>query len=243
MRDDLRQLLHLQSVDIRMSELEEEKRGLLSHLEMLDRRIAEQEAAARREKEACNQGQVTLKMLELKVSERKGQMQHHQQQSVNVRNNRDYQALMSEIEGCKADIRQIEDEMLEAMEQIEAERDELTRIEADLDRAREEFGAEKEKAGAEIESIDRELANLAAERVAAAAGMDGENLERYQRIYDNRKDRVVVPAVDGSCQGCYMQLTPQQANDVLKDDRLYFCENCGRFLYLPETEEEPGSES
>lgn len=242
MRDDLRQLLHLQSLDIRMSELAEEKRGLLSHLETLDRRIAEREAAARKEKEACNEGQVTLKMLELKVSEKKNQMQHHQQQSVNVRNNRDYQALMGEIEGCKADIRQIEDEMLEAMEQIEVERDELTRIEADIDRAREEFGSEKEKAAAEIEAIDRETENLISERAAAAAGMDADNLERYQRLYDNRRDRVVVPAVDGSCQGCYMQLTPQQANDVLKDDRLYFCENCGRFLYLPE-EEETGSES
>ncbi len=47
------------------------------------------------------------------------------------------------------------------------------------------------------------------------------------------RDVAVVPVADGSCQGCGMALTPQTANEVKRNDRMFTCPSCSRILYFP----------
>jgi len=234
MRDDLRQLLHLQSLDTRMAECLAEKEARFSELELLDKKLQASIKESEQEKERCQRGKVTLQDLEQEAAAKRGKIEKLRQQSGMIRNNREYQAAMHEIAGFESDISLIEDKMIEAMELIEQEQETLAGIEEDIVRARQKLAEEKEIVAREVAALDEEAARLKKDRAAVAEDLDAEVLPRYERIYGGRGGRAVVPVVDGACQGCYMQLTPQMANDVLKDDRIYFCENCGRFLYLAE---------
>lgn len=59
----------------------------------------------------------------------------------------------------------------------------------------------------------------------------------YERLLQNKKDRVVVPIENRTCSGCHIQLTAQDENLVRKAERLVFCEHCSRILYWVAGEE------
>jgi predicted nucleic acid-binding Zn-ribbon protein len=46
-------------------------------------------------------------------------------------------------------------------------------------------------------------------------------------------DSAMASVQDRTCSACYTEITAQSQNDLLQE-RLVFCKNCGRILYLPE---------
>jgi len=238
MRDDLKQLLHLQNLDERMVECRNEKSARLRELEMLGEKVERTLAEAEKEKKLYNQGQVTLKDLELQVAGKRSHIEKLKQHSSMIRNNREYQAAMQEIGGFEKDIRLLEDKMLEAMELIEHEQKTLSDIEIEIVRIKDKQASEQVIVKEEVGKLDAEFSRLEKDRSVLAGQVDGELLAKYERIYTGRRGRAIVPVINGACQGCYMQLTPQAANDIMKDDLIYNCQDCGRYIYLPAPEQE-----
>jgi predicted nucleic acid-binding Zn-ribbon protein len=234
MRNDLKQLLHLQSLDLRMRELRRNKQLKSDHLETLRGKIAEEEKAVEAEKEHLQQEGVRIKTLELQASGKKDQIEKYQQQLLTIRSNKEYQALLHEIEGLKADIRMVEDQTLDLMEKAEADRKKMESIKEDLDRAREQLRDEEAAAEKEFSQIEKDLEELQGKRTRLADLLEEELREKYERIFNHKPDKAVVSVVGKVCQGCNMQLTGQVLNDLQKDDEIHYCENCGRLIYLPE---------
>ncbi len=65
---------------------------------------------------------------------------------------------------------------------------------------------------------------------------DPEIMRIYERLLNNKKDRVVVPIENRTCSGCHIALTAQHENVVRKGERLIFCEHCSRIHYWQESE-------
>jgi predicted nucleic acid-binding Zn-ribbon protein len=89
--------------------------------------------------------------------------------------------------------------------------------------------------------INREGSELKAGRDLLAQGADPEILRIYERLLQNKKDRVVVPIENRTCSGCHITLTAQHENLVRKGERLVFCEHCSRIHYWQESEELEGT--
>ncbi len=231
MREDLRRLLELQNLDNRIAETRSEMEALRRGGELLEGKVRSAQEASERQKQECQKGQVKLKEMELAAAEKRGKIEKIRQGSLAIRNNRDYQAAMHEIAGFDSDIRLIEDGMLASMEEIETEKANLSRLDSEVASARAKLEKEKVEIAREIEALSGVLDGLIRERAARAVEIEAPLLAVYERIFEGRRGRAVVPVLDGSCQGCYMQITPQKANDVHKDDRIYICDNCGRFLF------------
>ena len=73
-------------------------------------------------------------------------------------------------------------------------------------------------------------------RIELKNATDPELFHIYERLLNNKKDRVVVPIENRVCSGCHIVLTPQHENLVRKRDRLIFCEHCSRILYWQESQ-------
>jgi predicted nucleic acid-binding Zn-ribbon protein len=88
---------------------------------------------------------------------------------------------------------------------------------------REIFGVEVERA---LEELDAKIAEL-------EAALEPGVRERYRRIAGTR-GRALVPVIGGVCYGCFMAVAAATATarDARRNERLCWCENCGRFLYF-----------
>ncbi len=66
-------------------------------------------------------------------------------------------------------------------------------------------------------------------------------LRIYERLFQNKRDRVVVPIENRCCSGCHIMVTAQDENLVRKGERLIFCEHCSRIHYWQESQALEGS--
>ena len=155
----------------------------------------------------------------------------YKDQLLEVKTNREYQAMLHEIEAAQSEVRGHEDRILETM----LEADELT---AAIRQGEEELKSVEREAAVEREVINRELTALqadldrsAASRTSLAAAISPAVLSIFEQTARSRKGVAVAEARDGLCTICHVRLRPQVFNEILRNDSIIQCDSCRRILY------------
>lgn len=221
--------MDIQARDLR-KETETQEAGIAS----LREEILEEERAAAAERERVQKERSKIKTIDLEIEEKKGKIAKYEQQLLQIKNNKEYQALLHEIAGAGADIRMLEEKDLQVMEEEEQEARRLEEGKRKIGDSRKKLEAAEAKARQECSRIEAAQAEIARLRKDVEALLDADLHDKYDRIFRNKPHRALVAVVNDSCQGCNMRLTAQILNDLHKDDRILYCENCGRLIYLPE---------
>lgn len=234
MREDIRGLLEVQRLDMGIRELESRTREINVGLEAIRSQIENAKKIIREEKTREISSRLRTGELELEVEEKKSRIDKYQSQLFKIKNNKEYTALLHEIEGIKSDIKILEDQMLEVMEEGEGERNLTKEAEADLEQARVRYREEEEKAEGELEQIENQIARKREARMGLAECLECDLREGYEIIFDHHSDRAVVKVRNGVCTGCNMELTAQVQTDLAREEMVCQCENCGRFIFLSE---------
>jgi predicted nucleic acid-binding Zn-ribbon protein len=147
-----------------------------------------------------------------------------------VKTNKEYTAVLHEIETVEREIRAREDQVLAEMERAEA-------LSAEVKREEAAFRAEEERARAEGKALeergralDAQVKRLAAERDTVAAAVPPARLELFRRVARVRGD-AVAEAKDEMCVACHVRLRPQMFMEIKRNDQVVQCPSCGRVLY------------
>jgi uncharacterized protein len=230
MNADLEKLVRLHHLQLDLSRVEADLGELPHKRRALDERLSADRArldAARAASEGSTKARKTheaaVQDLETKRSKYKGQL-------MDVKTNKEYTAMLHEIEGVERDIRAREDLVLEEMEKTE-------RFAADVKREESAFKVREQAAKAERAEIDAreaklsgEAARLRAERDAALAAVPEDARVLYERVAKKR-GTAVAEARDGECQTCHMKLRLQVWVELRQNEGLFQCESCNRILY------------
>jgi len=230
MNPDLERLIRLQRAETDLRRVEAE-------LQEIPRQRAELEATLARERGRLDQGreahgqtqkarrqhEADLQDLEAKRSRYKGQL-------MEVKTNKEYTAMLHEIEGVEREIRLREDQILAEMERAEGLSAEVKAEEEAFKegegRAREGGRALDERA----RTLEQERAHVTAERDAVAATIPSDALELFQRVARLR-GVAVAEARDGMCQVCHLKLRLQMYAEIKRNDEIQQCPACNRILY------------
>jgi predicted nucleic acid-binding Zn-ribbon protein len=159
-----------------------------------------------------------------------------------VKNNKEYSALLIEVNTIKVEKAKVEEQALEQMGKVEAVAGESQQVAGKA--------AAQEKlltvAAGEVEScraqIGTQLAELTKRRDAAAAEVPGDALTTFERSAKVHDGEAMAPVIEESrrhleysCGGCYMSIPVEQVNALTKEvTQLVCCTNCGRILFLEE---------
>ncbi len=169
--------------------------------------------------------------LEKKLAAVQTRLDRFREQLMQVKTNREYQAMQVESGSAEGEIRRLEDEILERM----IEGDDLT---AEVESASGRLAAEKnsveaERAALELErdALESRLGHMVDERAKHVGTLAPHLLSLFETVADRRNGTVVARARDGRCSACQVRLRPQLFNDVRTNTRLIRCESCQRVLY------------
>lgn len=230
MNPDLESLVRLQRAENEIRRVEaglQEVPRLRQELDArlaLEQRLLEQvrEAAAACQK-SRRQHEAALQDLEAKRSKYKGQL-------MEVKTNKEYTAMLHEIEAVEREIRAREDHILLEMERAET-------LAIDIQREEEAFKAAEEQQRGEGRALDErskalaaESARLTAERDAVAAKVPQDLLELFQRVARLR-GVAVAEAKDGMCQVCHLALRLQMYVELKRNEAIVQCPACNRILF------------
>ena len=201
MHPDLERVVHLQQIE----DAAERARRTSADETVRQQELAASHAAARQalenERGQLAANQAARRDIEKDLAMQQARLSKFRDQLMEVKTNREYQAMQKEIETAQQEIRRQEDRLLERM----LEFDELTRQVKQAEQAfvRDQAANEAERAAladqlAEAKaSIDR----LAAERAALAAQIAPPVLALFERVLRYRKLAAVAPVRGGRGAG------------------------------------------
>jgi hypothetical protein len=238
MHEQLEKLIRLQELDLETGQLERKLAEITPqieetriHLAAAERALEEGKAqieTARKERRAAE------KELETQIDKRR----KFQDQQSKVKTNKEYQALMGELETLKVEETAAEDLILGLMEtQAEAERV-LPALSAEVAREKSEFQEKERVLRAAEGRLRAELKVVQENRAAVVAALDPAALQSYQRIQKLR-GTAVAEVRDEFCLGCRTRVTPQDYMEAMRNDRIRGCPHCHRILYYVRQEVRP----
>ena len=232
MLDVIKNLLALQERDRKLLRVREELSRIPPERQTLTTGAAAAQARLDTARDRALHNESDRKKLELDVDAQKQQIEKYSLQQFQTRKNEEYKALSHEIDTCKGNISGLEDQILELMEQADIVRKEI----ADATQALQEVKKLVDGKLAELAKRENEMlaeqAALETGRNELAARVDDTVRNRYERLFKNKGNNVVVGIERGVCGGCHMTLQRQVVVSCQADAEVVACPNCGRILYF-----------
>lgn len=236
MHETLTTILELQEPDMKMLQLMHVKRDYQKQL----LKLSNEEHALTQKVETKQNDILELKkairlaegdLAEITAKYKKLEAQQHSIKKVEEFNALNHEMSQVERERVSKDQR-----LNEAYEKVALEEEGLQLLQKSLENAIETSKALKAEIAEHIKSINKEGRELKAMRDKLVLLADPEILHIYERLLQNKQDRVVVPIEDRCCSGCHIMLTAQDENMVRKGEHIVYCEHCSRILFWQESE-------
>jgi hypothetical protein len=231
MSPDIERVIALQRLDSavldaerRLAEEPEREKGFEARLESARERLAS-------DKHRLTENQSARREIEKDVAIQQARLSKFRGQLMEVKTNREYQAIQHEIEIAQSEVRLLEEKILERM--IEA--DDLTaahkHAEAELAAEQKAVDTDRRKMVAENGELTASLERISRERVTLVAAIDKRLLAIFELVARKRNGIAVAEARDGICTICHVRLRPQVFNTVLRNEQIIQCDTCNRILY------------
>jgi predicted nucleic acid-binding Zn-ribbon protein len=155
----------------------------------------------------------------------------YKEQQMNVRNNREFDAISKELELQELEIQLSDKRIREAEFKIAQKRADIehtNELKAKRVAILEQKNAELEKLVSESQEEEDKLIRQSEKQ---AKKVDERLLKAYHRIRSGAKNGLAVVAVDrGACGGCFNVVPPQRQADIMEKQKIIICEHCGRIL-------------
>ncbi len=235
MNPELRILVALQDLELKIASLQREVSGLPNKIQSFENELqhirAEHEARASQAKELANR----RRTLEGQVDMSRTKLSRLKDQLMAVKTNKEYTAMLHEIQIAEDQIRGEEDKILEVMEEMEIREKELKRQEQDMFKRSAELKESIRQTNESAPVLESELARLREDKVRMETQVGAELLSRYRRIAEARKGIALAEAKDELCSACHVRIRPQMYADLLRTENIHACDSCSRILFSRES--------
>ena len=214
-----------------MEELHAEHTGKREEIQGLEDAV-DAAAKARRKAEAAS-------------ADAEEQLKHFQQQVSRVRTQREYAAILQEIDTVKSQIKELEDQALaqievqdEAQEALDQKRSDFQDLDSRYAEALEKWEEEKPAVADRARILRQDVDELRSELPRNVRAL-------FERILSSRPGDAIAPVhrSDGPggtlyhCAACNYRVRLQVVSDIKSRGALVQCDGCKRILYVPEDEE------
>ncbi len=231
MEGQLSLLVKLQELELAIRQFEAAIAAKPHELEPLMRALDDARASANTHRKDLESMDRRRRQLESAVSEEQSNLQKAQRKLLEVKTNKEYSAMVVEIEAFKQKISAHEDAVLHIMELTEIRKQELQDIDRRVKEADERLTEGRRRNASELAVLRETLAGRRQRRDEAMQQLEQPVMDLYTRLLSTRKGLAVVGIKNGTCQGCFLALPPQLMQEVRRNDRVLTCSHCQRILY------------
>lgn len=227
--------------------LDQQVRGLRTRLDAATRRLELQDKKLNQLRQQLAElsdqfkhAQAEVSSLEHQAGDAEERVKKLREQMNNVRNNKEYSAMLVEVNTLKDAKDKLEDQALEKIGVADSLNERLAQVQAQSDGQAKLVQSAKAEVQRAKEEVGVQLADTTAKREAAAAEIPADTLSTFERLADHYDGESMGEIEEQdrrrreyTCNGCYMELPIERVNAVMvKPDELVTCPSCNRFLYI-----------
>ncbi len=231
MKAQLDLLWELQKIDLELREIKDSQEGYPKEVKRLDEKEKIEKEKVQKEKEKVEVLEKERRKKEGHLSLEQERIKKTEGRMFEVKTNKEYQALLTEIETVKGANSREEEEILTLLEEIDELKKSISKRDKEAAAVLSKIEGEK-KSLQEKMTRDQEVLKRRMERREAVTKQLEATLYRlYNTLKDKRRGVGVVSVKHETCQGCFVNVPPQLFIEVQKHKALVRCPNCNRILY------------
>lgn len=233
-KGQLSKLVELQALDTQIYALRKEKNEKPNEIKQLEDSFNEKKTNLMQLEEKLKSMAVKRKDRELELAKKEEDVKKLQIQLYQLKTNKEYSAMLTQIEGIKADKSVLEEEIIKVLDEADELKQNINKEKEFLNQEEAKTNAEKKNIQDRIRQIEENLNTLEAKRSQLIPAIEPKILKNYERVLKNRDGLALVAVRNNACQGCFMNTPPQVINEIQIGERIVVCEMCARILYLEE---------
>lgn len=224
-------LLDLQAIDCKLDDIARMRGALPEEVVDLEKELTGLRTRSHNIQEELSQLEQSIATQRVSIKAIETLVKKYEAQQINVRNNREYDAITKEIDLQKLEIQLVEKKIKSAYERIEEKKLEVAQCQAFLEK-NEQMLTDKQGALQVLmgESAEEEQ-KLCEARNKVTQHVEEKLLKVYERIRENARNHLAVVVVKReACGGCFNRVPPQKQADIKEKKSIIVCEHCGRII-------------
>jgi predicted nucleic acid-binding Zn-ribbon protein len=231
LRAQLELLWELQKIDLGLKSIKEEKDRYPKEMKKLDEKQKVERERIEKEKEKIESLEKTRRQKEGQLNLEQEKIKRAEGKMFEVKTNKEYQALLSEIDALKEANSRMEEEILRIMDEIDELKKDLSKREKDVGATLEKIEAERKKLQEKMAHDEKVWDGQMERREVLSKQIESKLVKLYNTLKEKRQGVGVVSVKHETCQGCFVNVPPQMFIEVQKNIALIRCPHCNRILY------------
>jgi predicted nucleic acid-binding Zn-ribbon protein len=232
-------LLKLQSVENRLRAEKSKLTRCRRNVVIQENLIRSLQNALEAKKEEVQLSQLQFNRLELELKAKDESISKLRASLNSAKTNKEYAALLTQLNTTKADNSKIEAQSLELLKDIEADEAECQDIQRQINEQKEKLEQTRKESETLATKYQAEIDKIQNEWDQVAQTIPKDSLEKFKRVAETYDGHAVAlieeqPGKKGtySCGGCFMGITAESVNLLMTKDDIIRCPNCTRILVL-----------
>lgn len=224
-------LNELQRIDSQIDSIQKLKGELPAEVEELENELANLDGRLERIQDEIKELNDKVSKFNAQIAEAEALIQKYDKQQGTIKNNREYESIMQQIELQYLEIQLLQKRIRETKTQIATKEQTADASAKKRDGKLKELDGKREELKKIIVKTEKDEKNLQKQREKARKAIDERTLKMYDRIREFYADGYAVATVDrAACSGCHNQIPPQAILELRQHKRITLCEHCGRVL-------------
>jgi predicted nucleic acid-binding Zn-ribbon protein len=234
LREALKSMLDVQELDIQMIRLMRLKKERLAELTRIRGLRDDLHHQVLVKESEIIELKKQIKLIESEVADLGARAQKLEAQQSTVRKVEEFNALTHEISALERERAAKEQRLSDHYDRLGTEEDFLKTLKETYASTKANGDQLEVEIKTSIEEINKEGRQLMQQRSQIAEHAPEDIMSIYEKLIQNKRDRVIVPIENRCCSGCHITITAQHENVVRRGERLTFCEHCSRIHYSHE---------
>ncbi|MCU0325212.1 MAG: C4-type zinc ribbon domain-containing protein [Spirosomaceae bacterium] len=224
-------LLKLQSIDSQLDEIKKLRGDLPEEVRDLEDEIVGFETRISKFNKEIDALDTEVNAYKATKKDSEKLIQKYKDQQMNVRNNREYDAISKELELQELEIQLAEKRIREAEFKVRNKQTEIADTEGAMNARKKDLEVKQKELNVLVAESQEDEKQLVGQRDKQAGQVEERLLNAYNRIRDNSLNGLAVVMVKrGACGGCFNVVPPQRQADIKEKKKIIVCEHCGRIL-------------
>jgi predicted nucleic acid-binding Zn-ribbon protein len=246
MNQNLQNILELQTALTQLQEADQRLHGIPDWMRELHEEHTVQRTAIERLEETAAEAARQRRAAEAAVQDAQEKLKKYQQQINKVSTQREYGAILQEIDTVKGQITASEEAAFSALDQHEKADKELAALRESFRATEERYAEEMARWEAEKPGVARQVEALKGQVAEIKKGLPRGLVAQFERILDRYPGGATAPVRpierpgqkqrEWHCSACNYRVRPQVVVEIRNGDTLVQCDSCKRILFFPEEE-------
>jgi predicted nucleic acid-binding Zn-ribbon protein len=232
-------LTRLQSVENRLRIVKNKLARCRRNVIIQENQVRTLSSSLEAKKEEIQLTRVQSDRLELELKSRDETISKLRASLNSAKTNKEYAAVLTQLNTTKADNSKIETQVLDLMKDIEADEAECRQIEQQIEEQKKVLEQKRTEAEQLSVKYQAEIDQIQSEWNGAAGQVPPDTLEIFKRVAETYDGEALAKVEEQearsaaySCGGCFMSITPETVNLLMTKDDIIRCPNCTRILVL-----------